>query len=59
MKKVYPELPDWTFDVNEVSAGVYEVLGRSSRGQTVNAKGTDVYALINECKQRASDLSTM
>jgi|HubBroStandDraft_5_1064220.scaffolds.fasta_scaffold1609679_1 hypothetical protein len=41
MKKRFPGLPAWHFDVDEVSAGVYEVIGRDDAGNVVSAKGID------------------
>jgi hypothetical protein len=35
MIKTYPDLPNWIFEIEEVSAGVYQVLARSSLGQQV------------------------
>jgi hypothetical protein len=57
MKKTFPELPGWIFDIGEVSAGVYEVMGRDKNGRVVSGKGIDVYDLINKCKAEASKLS--
>ncbi len=54
MKKTFPSLPDWTFDVDEVSAGVYEV---NQLGQVVSAKGTDPYKLLDECKESAAKVA--
>jgi len=57
MKKTFPSLRDWTFDVDEVSAGVYEVIGRNRLGQAVSAKGTDPDKLLDECKESATKAS--
>ena len=57
MKKTFPSLPDWTFDVDEVSAGVYEVIGKNQLGQVVSAKGTDPYKLLDECKESAAKVA--
>jgi hypothetical protein len=56
MKKTFADLPGWSFDVREVSAGVYEVVGTDARGLRVEAKGTDPDRLISQCKQDALDL---
>jgi hypothetical protein len=39
MNKVFPDLPDWTFEVEEVLAGVYEVTGTDKAGHRVSTKG--------------------
>jgi hypothetical protein len=49
-------LPEWTFRVDEVSAGVFEVTGRASDGRSVSLKGTDPDALIARCKDQAREL---
>jgi hypothetical protein len=46
-------LPGWIFKVDEVSAGVYKVVGRSPRGKTVHRTGTDPDLLIDQCKADA------
>lgn len=42
MKKIFPELPDWTFELDEVSANVYEVLGSDRSGHKVATSGKDL-----------------
>lgn len=52
-----PELPDWTFDADEESAGVYRVRGvHALSGLSVEALGTDLDALIQRCKVDAAEL---
>lgn len=46
-------LPGWVFTVDEVSAGVFEVVGRGPGGLTVSRKGTDPEDLIANCKEDA------
>jgi hypothetical protein len=53
MKKQYPDLPGWTFEMEEVSASVYEAVGRDRTGHCVSAKGVDPDKVIDECKQEA------
>lgn len=58
MTKRYPELPDWSFEMEEVvSAGAYQVIGRSRLGLVVSAEGTDLDLLIEKCKSEASSAS--
>jgi uncharacterized protein YuzE len=47
---------DWVFSVAEVSAGVYEAIGRDGSGRTVAAKGTNADALLAECHGAATRL---
>ena len=58
MKKTFPELPAWSFDMDEVSAGVYEVVGTDGRGHRVSAKGTDLDAALEECRQQAMHIGS-
>jgi hypothetical protein len=53
MPREFPELPGWSFDADEVSAGVYRALGRDRAGRNVEATGLDPDALIEKCKQAA------
>jgi len=53
MLRQFPELPGWTFDAEEVSAGVYRAFGRDLLGRNVEATGLDPDALIEECRRAA------
>lgn len=46
MKKVFEHLPNWTFDLNEVSAGVYQVIATHVTGCSIVAKGTELDKLV-------------
>lgn len=56
MIRNYPELPGWIFDIDEKSAGVYEVVARDARGRTIKKAGTNPEQLIDECKREIADL---
>ena len=53
MTRTFPELPDWSFDADEISAGVYRGFGRDRAGRNVEATGIDPDALIEKCKRAA------
>lgn len=53
MRKEFPDLPAWHFDMDELSAGVYEVVGRDKTGHCVSAKGTNLDFLVEQCRQEA------
>lgn len=53
MKNQFPELPGWQFNLDEVSASVYEVVGQDRAGHRVTAKGTDPDALLEQCRNDA------
>jgi hypothetical protein len=54
MRQVFPDLPEWSFEVEEVSAGVYEVTGVDRFGHRVQSKGTDPDALLDEARKWAA-----
>lgn len=56
MKKKYSELPNWVFELNEVSANVYEVVGTNQFGQKVYGKGLELNELIDKCKKNAEEI---
>jgi hypothetical protein len=56
MTKTYPDLPEWTFEADEVSAGVYEVVGRDRHGNVVSSKGTNLDDLYRDCREKAQKL---
>jgi len=57
--KSYPDLPDWTFEITEVSAGVYEVVASDRAGHKISDKGIDVEGLISACRVRALEISSL
>jgi len=42
------ELPGWTFEVDEASAGVFEVVGLHTSGRSLRLVGTDPASLVDE-----------
>ena len=48
------ELPGWSIQVDEVSAGVYRVVGIDEAGRRFEATGTNPDALLDECKRYAA-----
>ena len=56
MRQTFPELPKWTFDIDEVSAGVYRVIGTHLNGYRVQVEGTDPENLLEECRNNAINL---
>ena len=57
MSRRYPEFPGWTFDIDEISAGVYELVAKDARGRTITKFSTDLERLIEECKRDVADLN--
>jgi hypothetical protein len=58
MARTFPELPDWWFDADEVSVGVYRAFGRDRSGREVDASGLDPETLIEKCRQAALEIMT-
>lgn len=52
------EPPGWSFEVEEVSNGVYEARGRDALVRTVSRKGTDPDSLLVECMNDAREITT-
>ncbi|MDB4981556.1 MAG: hypothetical protein JWM82_2308 [Myxococcales bacterium] len=58
MNKVFPELPEWSFEIQETSTGGYQVTATNKKGgRTFDMKGTDREALVAECREEAAALS--
>jgi len=53
MPRRFPELPDWSFDADEASVGLYRAFGHDRAGRNVEAIGLNPDALIEKCKQAA------
>ena len=53
MPRTFPELPDWSFDADEASVGVYRAFGRDRAGRSVEASGVNPEAAIEKCRQTA------
>lgn len=51
MAKNFPELSGWSFDADEVSAGVFIAVGSDRFGRKIEKTGTDPDALIEACRQ--------
>jgi hypothetical protein len=58
VKQTFPELPKWTFDIDEVSAGVYRVIGTHLNGYRVQVEGINPEKLLEECKNSARNLTS-
>jgi hypothetical protein len=56
MSRNFPELPDWSFDADEVSAGLYRAFGHDRSGRNVEASGLDPEALIEKCRKAALEI---
>ncbi len=53
MSTVFNDVPNWKFDVNEVSANVFKVEGRDTSGRNVEMVGQDPDILLEDCHQYA------
>ena len=57
MKKEFPELPGWSFEVEELSAGGYRIVGTETGGKSLDMTGTDYDSLLEDCKEEAAVMS--
>ncbi len=53
MKKTFEDVPGWTFEIEEVSANVYEVTGTDMVGHRVQVNGTDPDDLFEDARRSA------
>jgi hypothetical protein len=53
MSLEFKDVPGWRFTADEVSAGVYKVIGMDEAKRSVERIGTDPDLLIEECKEYA------
>jgi len=56
MKQSFQDLPGWAFEIDEVSANVYEVTGTDTDGHTVKLKGTDPETLLDDARTSAKKI---
>jgi hypothetical protein len=58
MPWTFPELPGWTFDSAERSAGAYRVFGRDQLGRAVETTGSEAEMdeLIEHCRVTAMNM---
>lgn len=54
--RTFEDLPGWTFEIDEISAGVFRVRGVDEAGRSVEATGTDPDALLRDCQRSAAEL---
>lgn len=54
----FEELPGWSFDEREVSAGVYIVCAQDVHGRRIEKTGTDPDALLEELKTAAAEMTS-
>lgn len=52
------DLPDWSFDVDEVSMGVYRIRGQNNLGWTIDLTTTSEQDLIGEARQAAQAMAS-
>lgn len=61
MRKKFDHLPNWNFELDEISAGVYKVVGVHALGCSVEISGTDPDKLmmqaLAEAKKVEDDLN--
>lgn len=58
MKRSFPDLPEWSFDIDEISAGVYQIIATDRGGHRISKTGIDPDGLIDECKREARSMNS-
>lgn len=56
MNEKTDQLEDWKFEIDEISANVYRVIGIDKIGRSVVRTGTDPEILLLKCKTDAMRL---
>jgi len=56
MKKEFPQLPGWSFEVEE-SPGGYHITATETGGRTFDMRGPDCDLLLAQCREEAAALS--
>ena len=56
MKRTFLDLPGWSFDIDEVSAGVYQVIATDEEGRRITKIGIEPEMLIAECRSEAVNI---
>ena len=53
MKRSEPDLPEWSIEIDEVSAGAYEIVAVSVGGRKYARTGIDPEKLLEEFREEA------
>ncbi len=56
MNKTYKDLPEWVFELDEISANVYKVIGMHNSGYEISAIGISLEDIIEQCKSDAKEI---
>ncbi len=56
MSLEFKELEYWRFDILEVSANIFKVMGKDKWHHSIELTGTDPDKLLDDCKKYASDI---
>ena len=58
MEKRFEDLPNWRFQVDEVSAGVYNIKGRDEKfSSNLDLAGNDLEKLFQKARETAFDMN--
>lgn len=49
-------LMGWSFDIDEVSAGVYRARGTDRKGRSIQKTGVDPEVLLADCRRAAAEM---
>ena len=51
------DLPDWSFEIDEVSMGIYQIRGKHTLGWTIEITGTSERDLISNARKAAQEVA--
>jgi hypothetical protein len=56
MKREIEELPNWTFQVEEMSAGIYRLRAKHRLGPSIESTGIDPEELMERARKDAAEM---
>jgi hypothetical protein len=57
MKTKFKDLPNWQFNIDEISPSVYKVSGIDNQKRNVEALGINPDELMEQCKKKAVEIT--
>lgn len=54
---IHDDLSNWTFRIDEVSAGVYKATATDQQGRKVEMTGLDPDILLEDCRKAAAEIN--
>jgi hypothetical protein len=59
MTKIFSDLPNWNFYLDEIAANVFEAIAVDKEGRSVSHVGTNLDATLSQCKNAAKEMDDL